>query len=149
MTVEAHDPAAELGRLVAEGRISEDALQAITGIQADTLLRLLENTQPGMARVTTKTQPPSNDDTSRFSIVAAQLTTGLQIADDDRLKAIFRSLTAECHLTVRNVALLTGLEVDDVEKALHDPRTLTFERKYGLAIRGSFLINAVSRARGR
>ncbi|MFM9920535.1 HTH domain-containing protein [Lacisediminihabitans sp. H27-G8] len=149
MTVEAQNPAAELRRLIAEGHLSEDALQAITGIQPDALLRSLAETQTGMMRVTTEPPSPSNDETSRLAILAAQLTVGLQIGDDDRLKGIFESLTIECHLTLQNIARLVGLDVEDVEKALHDPRTVPIERKYELATRGSFLINAVNLARGR
>lgn len=149
MTVEAQNPAAELRRLIAEGRLSEDALQAITGIQPDALLRSLAETQTGMMRVTTEPPSPSTEETSRLTLLAAQLTAGLQIADDDRLTAIFESLTVECRLTVQNIARLVGLDVEDVEKALHDPRSVAIERKYELATRGSFLINAVNQARGR
>lgn len=78
----------------------------------------------------------------------AHLTEGLRIGSDDRLKAIFETLIIECRLTPRNIARLTGLNAEDVESALRDPRILPIERKYELAIKGSYLINTVNRARG-
>ena len=41
------------------------------------------------------TEPPalSNDESARLSILAAHLTERLQIGDDERLTAIFKSLT--------------------------------------------------------
>lgn len=91
----------------------------------------------------------SNDESARLSTLAAHLTDGLRIDDDDRLRAKFESLTIECRLTPRNIAQLTGLDIDDLESALRDPRTVPIEKKYELAIKGSYLINAVNRARGQ
>ncbi|WP_423739425.1 HTH domain-containing protein [Cryobacterium zongtaii] len=45
-----------------------------------------------------------------LSILAAPLTEGLRIGDDERLKAIWESLTIDCRLTLRNIAQLTGLD---------------------------------------
>ena len=83
-----------------------------------------------------------------LSVLAGYLTEGLRIGDDERLKAIFESLTIECRLTLGNIAQLTGLDVEDLENAVRDPRTVPIEKKYELAIKGSYLINAVNRARG-
>lgn len=147
MTSETYNTADELRRIVAEGRISEDALQAITGIQPEMLRPFLDEAKPGMTGLTT--QALSSDESARLSILAAHLTEGLRIGDDERLKAIFESLTIECRLTLRNIARLTGLDVEDLEGALRDPRTVPIEKKYELAIKGSYLINAVNRARGQ
>lgn len=149
MTSETYNTADELRRIVAEGRISEDALQAITGIQPEMLRSFLDEAKPGMTGLTTQPQALSSDESARLSILAAHLTEGLRIGDDARLKAIFESLTIECRLTLRNIARLTGLDVEDLEGALHDPRTVPIEKKYELAIKGSYLINAVNRARGQ
>lgn len=149
MTVEAQNPAAELRRIIVEGHISEDALQAIMGIQPEKLLTYLDEAKHGMTRLTTERQLLSNDESARLSILAGQLTVGLQIGDDERLKAIFESLTIECHLTIQNISQLTGINIEDLDSALHDPRTVPVEKKYELAIRGSYLINAVNQARGQ
>jgi hypothetical protein len=149
MTVDAQNPAAELKRMIVEGDVSEDTLQTITGIQPEKLLAYLDQATPGMMTLTTERQSPSNDESTRLSIFVGHLTVGLQIGDDDRLKAIFETLTVQCHLTVQNIAQLTGLSIEDLDSALRDPRTVPIEKKYELAIRGSHLINAVNQARGQ
>jgi len=50
-------------------------------------------------------------------------------------------------LTLENISQLTGLEVDDLAAALDDPRSIPTEKKYALAIKGSYFINAVNQAR--
>lgn len=149
MTSETFKPVDELKRILAEGRISEDALQAITGIQPEKLRSFLDEAQPGMTGLTTEPQALSGDESARPSILAAHLAEGLRIGDDERLKAIFESLTIECRLTLQNIAQLTGLDVDDLRSALRDPRTVPIDKKYELAIKGSYLINVVNQARGR
>jgi hypothetical protein len=149
MTSEAYNTVDELRRIIAEGHISEDALQSITGIEPEKLRSFLDEAKPGAAGLTREPQALSNDESTRLSTLAAQLTEGLRIGDDERLRAIFESLTIECRLTVQNIAQLAGLDVDDLESTLRDPRTVPIEKKYALAIRGSYLINAVNQARGR
>lgn len=149
MTSEMHNPVDVLRRIIAEGSVSEDALQAIMGIQPEKLRSFLNDAKRGMSSFTAEPQALSNDESARLSILAAHLTEGLRIGDDDRLKAIFESLTIECRLTPRNIAQLTGLGVDDLESVLRDPRTVPIEKKYELAIKGSYLINAFNRARGQ
>lgn len=149
MTSEMHNPVDELRRIIAEGSVSEDSLQAITGIQPEKLRSFLNDAKPGMSRFTAEPQALSNNESARLSILTAHLTEGLRIGDDERLKGIFETLTIECRLTPQNIAQLTGLGVGDLESVLRDPRTVPIERKYELAIRGSYLINAVNRARGQ
>lgn len=71
----------------------------------------------------------------------------LRPADRELLKGILEGLTIECHLTLANIAQLTELDADDLERALRDPRTVPVEKKYELAVKGSYLINAVNQAR--
>jgi len=142
------NPARELNRLIAEGHISQDALQAITNISSDKLHSFLNKTQPGMVELAEGVTAPSDSESAHLSILAAHLTEGLRIDDDERLKAIFQSLTIECLLTPHNIAQLTGLNVGDIEYAVRDPRFVPIDRKYELAIKGSYLINAINQARG-
>ncbi|HWD61778.1 MAG TPA: HTH domain-containing protein, partial [Humibacter sp.] len=90
----------------------------------------------------------SDDESVRVSTFAAQLAS-FDIDDDARLKGIYESLTIDCRLTGENISQLTGLDVEDVEGAVCDPRTVPIEKKYALAIKGSYLVNAVNRARGQ
>ena len=147
MTVEAFYTAEELRHLIAAGSISSDALQSIVGVDPLQLREFLDGAPP--AGLTSQPSTLSGDESARLSILAAQLTEGLQIGDDERLVAIYESLTTECRLTLANIAQLTGLEIDDLERVMRDPSTLTFQTRYELAIKGSYLINAVNRARGR
>jgi hypothetical protein len=91
----------------------------------------------------------SSDESARLSILVANLTVGFQIDDTERLKSILESLTIGCGLTVENIARLTGLAVADVESALRDPETVAIEKKYELAIKGSYLINVINQAQAR
>jgi hypothetical protein len=146
---EAFSASDELRRMVAEGHISEEALQTITGIQPKKVRSFLDGAEPGMTGSAAEPQALSNDESMRLSVLAAQLTDGLLIADDERLKATFESLMVECQLTLQNLARLTGLAVDDLESALRDPRTISPEKKYELASKGAYLVNAVNQARDR
>ncbi|HEY0260234.1 MAG TPA: HTH domain-containing protein [Lacisediminihabitans sp.] len=149
MTPEADNSSDELRRIIAEERVSEDALHAITGIQPEKLRSFLDEAQAGMVRLTTGPQALSNDESLRLSVLAAQLTEGMRVADDERLKGVLETLTVVCRLTLGNIARLTGLDVDDLENALRDPRAVPIEKKYELAIRGLYLINTVNQARGQ
>jgi len=151
MTWEPYNPADELSRIVAEDRISEDALRAITGIQPQKLRAFLNGAgaKPEMIVAAAEPLALSNDEIGRLSILAPQLAEGMRIGNDERLKAIFESLTVECRLTPRNIARLTGVDVDVIENVLRAPRTIPIEKKYELAIKGSYLINAVNQARGQ
>ena len=148
MMSETRNPADELRHIIAEGQISEEALQVITNMRPEKLRYFVDETKSGMTGLATEPLALSNDESARLSILVAHLTEGLRIGSDDRLKAIFETLIIECRLTPRNIAQLTGLNAEDVESALRDPRIVPIERKYELAIKGSYLINAVNRARG-
>lgn len=146
---ELFNPAEDLGRIMAEGRITEEALEAITGIRPDRIWSFVKHGTGARSGLTTAPHALSNEETSRLSVLVAQLTEGLPTGDDERLKAIYESLTVECRLTLQNIAQLTGLDGDDVEAALRDPRTIPVETKYELASRGAYLINAINQARAR
>lgn len=149
MTTQAQDIPDELRRLIAGDQISEEALHAITGIESQKLRVLLANASLESAGMTTGAPALSAEESTRVSILAAQLTYVREIDDDERLQAILESLTIECRLTLRNIALLTGLDIDDLKTALDDPRAVPIEKKFVIALKGSCLINAASQARPR
>ncbi|RFA10892.1 hypothetical protein B7R54_18020 [Subtercola boreus] len=144
------NPADELRILIGDGGITEDAVRSITGITTEKLRSFLNQAQSGMVVADPeKMEVLSTDESMRLSILVAQLTAGFQIDDDERLTAILESLTLECGLTVPNIARLTGLEIEDLESGLHDPASVPIEKKYALALRSSYVINAVGLARTR
>ncbi|MEV4688220.1 HTH domain-containing protein [Microbacterium sp. LWH3-1.2] len=138
----------ELKRLVAEGHISVEALHVITGVPADSVRALLGQAPLVAAGLSPKSAALAANENRRLSILTAQLTDGMQIGDDERLKGIVESLTIECHLTLENIAGLTGLDVHDLELALQAPQALSADKKYALATKSSYLINAINQARG-
>lgn len=75
-----------------------------------------------------------------------QLTEGLQIDDDVRLTAIIQTLTVQFRMTHQHIALLTGIDLNDLESVLNDPNTAQVDRKHELAIRASYLLNAIGNA---
>lgn len=149
MTTYPYDPVRELSRLISAGALSVDALAAILDIDRDRLPVVLAATTPGMSGSGIESSMLSEDETMRLSVLAGQLTEGLPIGDDDRLRAILESLTIEFHLTTENIARLTALDTADLEVALRDPQALPADRTYALASRCSYLLNAIGRARGR
>ncbi|OUE25957.1 HTH domain-containing protein [Clavibacter michiganensis] len=146
MTVEAHDVRDELGRLIATGHISVTSLHAITGIPVDALESFLGAAPPGPPSVTATPAAVSGDDGGRLSGLTAQLVHGVQIDDDNRLQGILDSLTAQFHLTHENIALLTGVRVEDLEAFVRDPETVTDATKWRLGIRSSYIITAIGNA---
>ena len=144
MTTDAFDAPNRLRRLLADGGMSESGLQYITGVGEDALHAFIDGrAESGM---TTGPQPVSAEQGMRLSVLAAQLTEGMAIPDDERLKGILESLTIACHLTVENIAQLAGLDARDLNQALIDPLSIPIERKYEIAVRCSYLINAFNRA---
>ncbi|KAA9108048.1 HTH domain-containing protein [Microbacterium rhizomatis] len=140
---------ADLRRLIAEDRLSAHALQAMTQIDAGKLDGLLTDTSSLAAQSKRGEHALLPEESARISVLTAQLAYGMDIDDDERLRGIVESLTAECGLTLRNIARLTGLDIEDLGMALTDPGSLPSETKYILALRGSHLINAVNLARPR
>lgn len=146
MSVKAFNVVQELRRIVAEGRISKESLQAITGIPGDAIASLLDATkgiQPGLSAPPSAFSP---DETGRLSALVGQLTEGLQIDDDVRLAAIIQTLSVQFRMTYQHIALLTGIDPDDLESVVNNPNTVQAERKYELAIRTSYLLNAIGNA---
>jgi len=139
MTTEAHDPAAELRGLIKEGRISEEAVLAITGMPAGRLRSFLAGS----------TAILQHDEAGRLSLLVAHLVAGTRVDDDERVRAIIEALTLELRLTLENIAALTGLELGDLEAFLADPGSVPAERRYTLAVRLSHLLLAAAQARPR
>ncbi len=92
------------------------------------------------AGLSTKSATLAAEENGRLSILTAQLADGVQIGDDERLKGSLESLTIECHLTLENIAGLTGFDVHDLELALQDLQAVPADTKYALAIKSSYLI---------
>ncbi len=147
MTVHGHDVAADARRLIAEGHISEHALQAVTKVAPERITALLAT--GGAAGLSSDEPPLSPDENRSVSILVGQLAHGLDIADDERLRAMLEALTGECGFTLQNISRLTHVPVDEVTAARDDPGTLTSDTRYALALRVSYLINAVNQARAR
>lgn len=147
MTSHSNSVVDELKRLVAEGQISAVALHVITGVPVDSMRALLADAPLQSAGLIRESAALSAEENGRLSILTAQLTDGLQIGDDERLKGILESLTIECHLTLENITGLTRTDVHDLEIALQDPHALSADKKYTIAIKSSYLINAVNQTR--
>lgn len=142
-----HNPVDELRRVIAEGRISEPALQAITSIDGARLATFLDEAHRSEPGLSTATPILSGDESVRLSGLTAALVHGLEIADDDRLRGILEGLAIQFELTVQNIALLTRTPAEDVEACLIDPGSVPPEVKYPLGLRASYLNMAIANAR--
>jgi hypothetical protein len=65
------------------------------------------------------------------------------------MTGILEVLMHGCRLSVENIARLTGLGIDVIENALRSPQDVPLAERYTLALRASYLINAVNQARPR
>jgi hypothetical protein len=148
MTVDAFNAPAELRRLIGEGVLTEGGLQSLTGIGSTALRSFISSGLSGSG-LTDTSQAFTAEESTRLSILAAQLVDGMAIPDDDRLRGILESLTIELHLTSHNIARLAGLDAADVDEALTDPQSLQVQKKYMVAVRASYLLTAFSRAGNR
>ena len=146
MTIEAHSPNDDLKAVIDAGGLSEDALQAITRIPSETLTRFLHGNVPSL-QPGVSTSLPTDDERRRLSVLSAYLATGLTIDDNARLRGILESLTAECHLSLANIARLVDVDVEHVERALLDPSAVPIHARYRLALRTSYIITAINQAR--
>ncbi|QCQ17658.1 HTH domain-containing protein [Microbacterium sp. RG1] len=147
MTVHGQDVAADARRLIAEGHISEHALQTVTRIAPERITAFL--TSSTAAGLSSDEPSLSPEESARVSTLVAHLAYGFDIDDDERLRAMLEALTGECGFTLQNISRLTQVPVDEVTTALHDSRTLPTETRYTLALRVSYLINAANQARAR
>lgn len=137
-----------LRRLVEDDVISLHALSAITRVREDALSSLLETPSGGADSRSSRTPPLSSDEVGRISLLAAQLTEGLRVDDDDRLRAMFDVLTEQLGLTHANIAALTRTDAQDLEGFLANPAAMPPQTKYELASRVSYLVHAAAQARG-
>ncbi|TDP98870.1 MULTISPECIES: HTH domain-containing protein [unclassified Leifsonia] len=142
MTVQGLNVGDELGRLIAEGSISMQALAAITGIAPARLKRLLE-LEPGLSAAVNEF---SEDEILRVSTLAGQLTWEAEIGDYERLRAIVETLTTQFELTNENIARLTRIKVEDLEAFFDDPDSVSWETKFAMAMRLYYLFHAVLNA---
>lgn len=142
MTVQGLNVGDELGRLIAEGGISLQALTAITGIAPARLNELLD-LEPGLSAAANDF---SEDEILRVSTLAGQLTWGAEIGDYERLRAIVETLTIQFELTHENIARLTRIKVEDLEAFFDDPDSVSWEAKFAMAIRLYYLFHAVLNA---
>lgn len=138
----------ELNLLIADGIVTERAIQAMTQIDLERLHAAI-SAEHGGVLVSPQEPGLTDDESARLSLLAAQLTAGLQIEDDDRLKAIIESLNAEIHLSTHNIAELIHVPVEDVERVLQDPQSVPADVKLPIAIRCSYLMSTITQARGR
>mgnify|MGYP000574859250 CR=1 FL=1 len=147
--VQGQNVADDLRRLIDEGRTSLQTLHVVTRIPAETITAFLEDKSSGSTELTAQEPALSPDEIQRVSVLAAQLTYGFEIDDDERLRSILEALTAECGFTLHHISRLTGIPVDDLTLALDDPGALPSETRYRIAMRAAYLINAANQAQPR
>ena len=142
MTERALDIAGELRGLIADGRISSPSLTAITGIGPEGIAAFA-NSVPGRWEAPTGL---SAEGMARLTALVAQLTEGLEIDDDVRLRAIVETLSVQFGLTRENIALLTKVPLDDLNASLGDPPAASHDVRFRVAMRVNYLFQAVANA---
>lgn len=129
----------ELNALIRGERISSAAVAAVTGLSADRVADLL-STHRASGPELDRADPGANPtDGARIAILTAMLGHGLDIDEGFRLQEIIRSLIAEYHFELENIARLTGVSGEDIQLFLEDSHALEPTRKFTLAMRVSYL----------
>lgn len=75
---------------------------------------------------------------SALSILTAQLAEGSKIQDDERLVGIIEGLIGEFEVSAENLALLSGVKVDNIQAILNNRKSLEHSRKYARDMRMSY-----------
>ncbi|WP_214467097.1 HTH domain-containing protein [Microbacterium flavescens] len=148
MTTHGQEIVGELRRLLEDEQITEGALHAMTRIEPGKLAALLSDPS-STSGLRVDEQALSADENARVSILVSQLAYGLEIDDDERLQGILVALISDCGLSLQNVSRLTGVGIQELSLTMDNPVAVPLETKYTLALRASYLINAVSQARAR
>ncbi|RFA07141.1 hypothetical protein B7R21_16610 [Subtercola boreus] len=146
MTSETFNTGDILRRVIADGRLSPEAFESITGIPRDALTPFLAVTPTGTPGMATPPAILTSDQTLRLSSLVAQLTAGFEIDDDERVRGILETLTVQFRLTSDNISHLTQIHAADIELFIADPATVSPEVRYRLAVRASYLLNAIGNA---
>ncbi|MBK1810704.1 hypothetical protein JHL18_08645 [Clostridium sp. YIM B02505] len=75
-----------------------------------------------------------------FSHVISMLYDGIDtISEDSRVKAIIDGLTMNYAMSYESIALYSSLSLNDVESFMTDTNSISFEKKYKLAVATLFL----------
>lgn len=75
-----------------------------------------------------------------FSQVISMLYDGIDtISEDNRVKAIIDLLTTDYDMSYESIALYSSISLSDVESFMKDTSSISFEKKYKLAVAAIFL----------
>lgn len=137
----------EIRSLVERDGVSYDSLSAVTGIDADALRTFAGTSQDGL------TNPNGGvltlDEGERVSILVAQLTAIREVPDADRVEGIFAALTQTYGFTIPALAALLGVDEGSLESLSEAFESVPASSKTALAVRLTFLVNAINGAAPR
>jgi|GEM_PF-1163031 len=153
MTSSTYNPVDRLQQLLREGKISRESVLAIMEASPEWLESYLAQTgsdAPGMTVGSSGYSWDSEDDlrASRLTGFVGVLTHAFDIEEDERVHAIIETFPDMFQLSYENVAALTGLDARDIASFMSDPSSVSFETRYKLGVRCSYLLNAIGQARG-
>lgn len=113
-------------------KISTRALSKITGLNEEIFLNFENSNLDDL--------PDENIHT--LSHIAGFLSFGIsEISENDRVKGIIEVLIGIFELTFENIALYAKLEAEDIVQFMNDCDSLSFDKRYKLAVTSLFLLN--------
>lgn len=75
-----------------------------------------------------------------FSDKILMLSKGIDSIDNDiRVKAIIDTLLSEFEFNLETLSIYTGIELKDIESFMNDNNSISYEKKYKLAVISIFL----------
>lgn len=141
--------ATEIKRLLAQGKLKPESLAAAASIEIEQLKQFLVAYGPTAETPPTSISSLSDKEIVRLSTLTAQLTTGLAIDDDERVRAYVETLSEQFGFVRENIALLIGVSRASIDAFLADADSVDTNTKYRIGVRCGYLISAITQAHAR
>jgi hypothetical protein len=125
-------PGEMLKKIIEDYGISPESLSKITKVDA-VLIKELAEGRGNLFELSEVTKVT-------FTNLMVMLSIGLpSVNEDDRVKSIIELLNEIYEISYETIAIYAQLDREDILQFLHDSNSVSFEKKYKIAVIGLFL----------
>jgi predicted GTPase len=137
MDIKSGDPRDELKMVLEDYKITPNTFGLISGLDEKTVLDFSNHK--------TDLNHLSNEQNGHIVSMIALLSGGMTfVTADERVKAIIEILNDDYQISAKTLALYAKIEEKDVDEFIRDCDSLTFEKRYRLAVVVLFLFKLFS-----